>query len=139
LAAFAHSPVVACFDSSAAFVELLTLWLAKDGVRVVAGGGSPPTDPTAGAAFIGAVQPDACICEVRNAEARRGFETLRRALPDRPFILITSDCLVLDDRAGSQNPGGVPVLVKPFDLERLSDTLRSMLARSAAAASAGVA
>jgi DNA-binding NtrC family response regulator len=122
-------PLVACINSSEDVVQLLADWFREEGFRAV----SYVTPIRYGTApvvqFVTALQPDVCVYTVSipYQESWAEFQALRRAAPEVPFVLTTTNVRALRELVGPVDLEPYELFGKPFDLDQVCQAVRRAL------------
>ncbi len=121
----ARSPFVVVIDRYPDTVEMLVAALSLDGMQAF---GTSDDDPVAVETFVAQHDPSVVIYDVQPpyGHSVAAFRHLRRALPNVPVIITTTDGHRLD---GTFDEDEVQdVVLKPCNLARLLDEVRSLAA-----------
>ena len=120
-------PQVACCNHSPDLVDLMTDVLAYDGFRTAPFTVTHEDGPRPVIDFLHQTRPQACVyaISVPYRESWAVFQQVQQAVPDCAWVLTTTDKRALDDLVGPSNV--LEILGKPYDIEQLVASIRSVL------------
>jgi CheY-like chemotaxis protein len=115
------TPLVLVVDDDDSTREMLVLALTDEGYRVV-----EARDGREAIRFVAELHPDLVLLDVRmpGMTGQELLPLLRREHPDLPVVLTSADPRLAYEAA---REGATAVLVKPFDLDQLLETVARTL------------
>jgi CheY-like chemotaxis protein len=130
-------PLIAIVDDDRAFIELMEAALADEGYETIA-----CADSEWAYDLIARSQPALVLLDIRMAYPTAGWDvlTLLRFDPTTaqlPVIICSADQFFIASHREQLHAAGCAILLKPFGLDDLLRTVRSLLDAPAAARSAG--
>ena len=125
-------PCILVLDDSPEFLEFMTLLLGSEGLQVVAADSLP-----AARTLLATTRPHVIICDVRLA-GLAPLAAIEQLQADPvtcaiPLLVCTAAVGDVQERAAALAEAGIPVLLKPFDIDALLDRVRQLCGDAAPA------